>query len=66
MNLTVNGTTRELPRDASIADLLKELGVPAEGTAVALNGAVVPRKEHGSARLSDDDVVEVIRAVAGG
>ncbi len=66
MNLTVNGTTRELPRDASIADLLQELGVPAEGTAVALNGAVVPRKEHGSARLRDDDVVEVIRAVAGG
>ncbi len=66
MNLTVNGKTRELPRDTSIANLLKELGVPSEGTAVALNGAVVPRKEHGTAMLSDDDVVEVIRAVAGG
>ena len=66
MNTTVNGTTRDLPRDTSIADLLKELGVPSEGTAVALNGAVVPRKDHGSAMLSDDDVVEVIRAVAGG
>lgn len=66
MNLTVNGTTRELPRDTSIADLLEELGVPSEGTAVALNGAVVPKKEHGSAMLADDDVVEVIRAVAGG
>ena len=66
MNMTVNGTTRDLPRDTSIADLLKELGVPSEGTAVALNGAVVPRKDHASAMLSDDDVVEVIRAVAGG
>ena len=66
MILTVNGTTRDLPRETSIADLLMELGVPSEGTAVALNGAVVPRKDHGSVLLSDDDVVEVIRAVAGG
>ena len=66
MTLTVNGTTRELAPDTSIADLLEELSVPSEGTAVALNGSVVPRKEHGLAMLSDDDVVEVIRAVAGG
>lgn len=66
MTVTVNGTSRKLPRDASIAALLKDLGVPPEGTAVALNGAVVPRKEHGKTVLCDDDVVEVIRAVAGG
>ena len=66
MTVTVNGKTRELARDMSIAALLKDLGVPSEGTAVALNGAVVPRREHGKAILCDDDVVEVIRAVAGG
>ena len=66
MTVTVNGTSRELPRDTSIAALLKDLGVPSEGTAVALNGAVVPRKEHGETVLRDDDAVEVIRAVAGG
>ncbi|MYA77463.1 MAG: sulfur carrier protein ThiS [Gemmatimonadetes bacterium] len=66
MTVTVNGTTRQLPGPSSIADLLKELGVATEGTAVALNGAVVPRKEHGTAMLAGGDVVEVIRAVAGG
>ncbi len=66
MTVTVNGTSRKLPRDTSIAALLEDLGVPSEGTAVALNGAVVPRKEHGKTVLRDDDVVEVIRAVAGG
>ncbi|MXZ75417.1 MAG: sulfur carrier protein ThiS [Gemmatimonadetes bacterium] len=66
MNVTVNGTSRQLPEATSIADLLKELGVATEGTAVALNGAVVPRKEHGTAMLADGDVLEVIRAVAGG
>ncbi len=66
MIVTVNGTTRKLLGSTSIADLLKELGVSSEGTAVALNGAVVPRKEHGTAMLADGDLVEVIRAVAGG
>ena len=66
MNVTVNGTARKLPGETSIAGLLQELGVPSEGTAVALNGTVVPRQEHGTVMLADDDVVEVIRAVAGG
>ena len=66
MIVTVNGTSRKLPSNTSIDALLKYLGVPSEGTAVALNGAVVPRKEHGKTTLCDDDVVEVIRAVAGG
>ena len=66
MIVTVNGTSRKLPSNTSIDALLKDLGVPSEGTAVALNGAVVPRKEHGNTTLCDDDVVEVIRAVAGG
>lgn len=66
MNVTVNGTTRKLPGATNIAGLLKELGVSSDGTAVALNGAVVPRREHGTTMLADDDVVEVIRAVAGG
>lgn len=66
MIVTVNGTSRKLPSNTSIDALLKDLGVPSEGTAVALNGAVVPRKEHRKTTLCDDDVVEVIRAVAGG
>ena len=66
MIVTVNGTSRELPQNVTIAALLEELGVSSEGTAVALNGAVVPRREHGKTTLCEDDVVEVIRAVAGG
>ncbi len=66
MTVKINGTARELSRGMSIADLLKELEVPIEGTAVALNGAVVPRKEHGETVLQNEDEVEVIRAVAGG
>ena len=66
MTVKVNGTPRELSRGNSIADLLNELEVPVEGTAVALNGAVIPKREHEKTALREDDEVEVIRAVAGG
>ncbi len=66
MTVKLNGTTRELSQGMSIADLLRDLDVSVEGTAVALNGAVVPRKEHHRTVLRKDDEVEVIRAVAGG
>ncbi len=66
MTVKINGTTRELSRGMSIADLLNELDLTVEGTAVALNGAVIPRQEHGRTTLREDDKVEVIRAVAGG
>ena len=66
MTVKINGTTRELSRCMNIADLLTELDLIVEGTAVALNGAVIPRQEHGRTTLHEDDEIEVIRAVAGG
>lgn len=67
MNVVVNGTPRTVPRGASVADLLREIGLR-EGVAAAveLNGAVVPRAEHGARRLSEGDRVEVVTLVGGG
>ena len=63
MTITLNGTMQPVDPGVSVADLL-----PAErrGIAVALNGAVVPRAEHATIRLSDGDVVEIVTAVHGG
>ena len=66
MTVTVNGLIRALNREMSIAELLQELSLPAEGIAVAVNASVIPRKSHPHTMLSDGDVIEVIRAVAGG
>ena len=62
MNLTINGATTE----SSAATVGELLGPLPPGYAVALNGEVVPRGEHGSRVLADGDVVEVVTAVAGG
>jgi sulfur carrier protein len=68
MRVVVNGSPREVREQASIADVVSALGrdPAARGTAVALNGEVVPRAEWGSTTVSEDARVEVLTAVQGG
>lgn len=67
LELTVNGAAEALPA-ATIADLIGAKGLdPAQkGIAVALNGAVVPRRAWSDTRLSTGDTVEIITAKQGG
>ncbi|HEY5257551.1 MAG TPA: sulfur carrier protein ThiS [Candidatus Baltobacteraceae bacterium] len=66
MKAIVNGDERELRDGATIAQLLRELGAPEIGIAVARNERVVARGRHASERIADGDRIEIIRAVAGG
>lgn len=67
MTITVNGTTRDVPDDTTVADLVAELvdGDPT-GTAVAVDGEVVRQAEWSTTPLDPDARVEVLRAVQGG
>lgn len=68
MRVSVNGEVRELPEGSSVRDAALALGIePAKrGVAVAVDGAVVPRSEHESRRLSEGQRVEVVNAIQGG
>jgi sulfur carrier protein len=68
VNLIVNGTTKELRDDATVAQLVAELapGRRERGTAVAVNGEVVPKTKWDTARLSSGDRIEVLHAIGGG
>ncbi len=66
MRLTVNGESRTLPEQISVADLGGQLTGQRRGLAVAVNGDVVPRSAWGDSRLNDGDAVEVLTAVQGG
>ncbi|MCK6530491.1 sulfur carrier protein ThiS [Myxococcota bacterium] len=66
MRIVVNGSPREAPDRASLADLLAGLGLDPRGLAAAVNGCVVPRDDHPRFALSEGDRVELIRAVGGG
>lgn len=67
MILVVNGTMRAVDEEASVEDLMAELGLPRKGAgiAVAVNGEVVHRSEWSRA-LGEQDRVEILHAVQGG
>lgn len=66
MRILVNGTSRELAEGASVAELVRELGLTSERVAVERNGRIVRRAEHGETRLAEGDRVEVVTLVGGG
>ncbi|MBI4550631.1 MAG: sulfur carrier protein ThiS [Candidatus Latescibacteria bacterium] len=66
MTVTVNGTVHEFDRAMSMADLLCLFDIKSDGIAVALNASVVHRQDLSQMMLRDGDIVEIIRAVAGG
>jgi thiazole synthase len=62
----VNGEYRELGDDATVESVVHELGVDRRGTAVAVNGEVIPRGEWAGTELRDGQEIEVLHAVQGG
>jgi thiazole synthase len=68
VRVELNGTPRELPDAATLADAVRESGADdgARGVAVALEGEVVPRAEWGRTPLREGQSVEVLAAIQGG
>ena len=68
MNLVLNGSERELPDGATVADAVTASGIPAlaRGVAVAVDREVVPRSLWESTPLAAGQRVEVLEAVQGG
>lgn len=66
MTLTVNGEPRSLPDGASVADLVRELGLEKAACAVEVNKRLVPKAEHPARALGEGDRIEVVTLVGGG
>ena len=64
MTVVLNGSPIVVQIPATVADLLA--GQEIRGTAVALNGVVVPRHRLAVTPLADGDRVEWVTAVQGG
>lgn len=65
MQITVNGTAREVPDAMTISELLAQLGLNGP-VAVERNREVVPRVDHPKAALEPGDVLEIVHFVGGG
>lgn len=66
LRVRVNGDDRTVPRGATVADLVSELGLEPRGIAVAVGGEVVTRRRWREHTLSGGDQVEVLSIAQGG
>lgn len=66
MRILVNGEPRDVRDGVTVEDLLRELGVRRDYTAVALNREVAPRSAYGTTVLRDGDRLEIVHPMAGG
>jgi len=65
ITLTVNGEARRSD-SASVADLVRELGLDPAKVAVEHNGEIAPRSALEQAALTDGDTLEIVHFVGGG
>ncbi|MDQ3662567.1 MAG: sulfur carrier protein ThiS [Actinomycetota bacterium] len=68
MNVVVNGHERDVPDNATVADLIKLVGHAGEGRGIAAarNGEVVNRHKWSATAVKEGDRVEILGAVQGG
>lgn len=66
MQIIVNGESRDVAEQTTVAALLEALGLASRPCAVEVNLEVVPRAKHAEHRLVDGDRLEVVTLVGGG
>ena len=66
MKIQVNGDTREVGENTTVAEVIADLGLAGKRIAVELNLEILPFTQHASQRLKDGDRLEVVHAIGGG
>jgi len=66
VHVLVNGESRVVADDATVAALIAELELDPRRLAVELNLELVPRAEHARQKLAEGDRLEIVTLVGGG
>ena len=66
MKILVNNRETELTTGNTIADLARQLELPAQGVAIALHNSMIPRTEWNTTVLQANDSLVIIKAACGG
>ena len=66
MNVLVNGKPRRAEEPATVASLIREVGLDPRFVIVEYNGEALERSRFDDTALTDGDRLELVRAVAGG
>ncbi len=65
MIITVNDTSREVPRQTTVRQLAEQLNLQGP-YAIEINGAVCPKRRHAETVLQPNDRLEIVTIVGGG
>ena len=66
MKIIVNDEKIELPYNSNIEDLVIHFGYQNQRIAIEINESIIPKSNHSTYLLKNQDKVEVINAVGGG
>ncbi len=66
MKVQVNNKEVETADASTITQLTVQMGLPAQGIAIAVNNKMIPRTEWESFTLSENDNLVIIKAACGG
>jgi sulfur carrier protein len=66
MKIIVNDEKIEIPYNSNIEDLVIHLGYQNQRIAIEINESIIPKSNHSTHLLQNQDKVEVINAVGGG
>ncbi|MFT0533594.1 sulfur carrier protein ThiS [Castellaniella hirudinis] len=66
MTIQLNGHATPLDNVRTVQDLVIHLGYQDKRIAVERNGDIVPRSQHATTPLADNDHLEIVIAVGGG
>lgn len=66
LSVTVNGEERRIAAGATIAAMLRDLGIDPARVAVERNLAIVPRSTLDEVPVTDGDRYEIVHFVGGG
>ena len=66
MEVTVNGSLRDVPDGVSVRALVEHVGLTEGPVAVEINGAIIPRARHTEHHVQPGDIVEIVHFVGGG
>lgn len=64
--ITVNGEAREVSAPATVADLLRGIGLDTRKVAVERNMEIVPRSAYADTELAAGDALEIVHFIGGG
>jgi sulfur carrier protein len=66
VSIEVNGVMRSVPVDTTLLDLIESAAGTPRGSALVVDGLVVPRSQWGAMVVAPGQRVELITAVQGG